>query len=98
MYINLSVRGEKRIVAACDSELLGQVFEEGGAILDLERHKSFYMGEKADAGKLGNALGKFDSANLVGKKAVGVALERGIAEKEDVKYIKKVPHLQIYRI
>lgn len=98
MQLNISVRNGKKIVAACDSGLLGQVFEEGDAVLDLKTYESFYRGEKADAGKLGEALEEFDSANLVGKGAVGVALGKNLAGEGDVKYIKNIPHLQLYQI
>jgi hypothetical protein len=98
MHMKITEREGKKIVAACDSGLIGQVFEEGDTILDLKTYASFYRGENANAGELEKALGEFDSANLVGKKAVGVAVGKGLAAEGDVKYIKNIPHLQIYRI
>lgn len=98
MYLKVVEREGKKIVAACDRELIGRVLEEGGAVLDLEKHSSFYVGEIADEGEVGAALGEFDSANLVGGKAVGVAVDMGIVQKNGVKYIKGVPHLQIYKV
>jgi hypothetical protein len=97
MYVKVTEKDGKRIVAACDRELVGKVFEEGGAVLDLDAHSPFYVGGLSDASALEAELGEFDSANLVGKKAVGVAVDMGIVQKNSVKYIKGVPHLQIYR-
>jgi hypothetical protein len=98
MYVKVTEREGKKVVAACDRELLGKVFSEGDAVLDLETYAPFYRGERTDAGGLAESLGGFDSANLVGKKSVNVALENGLAQKRDVKYINGIPHLQIYRI
>ena len=98
MYLKVSEKEGKKIVAACDTELLGQVFEEGDAVLDLKTYGPFYRGEEATAEEVAGALSYCDSANLVGKEAVGVALEKGLANEEDVKYIKNIPHLQLYRV
>jgi len=98
MYLKITEKEGKKIIAVCDTELLGQVFEEGGVVLDLKMYERFYKGEEATAEEVARALADFDSANLVGKEAVGIAIERGLAEEEDVKYIKNIPHLQLYRI
>jgi len=98
MYLKVTEREGKTVVAACDNELIGQVFEEGDAVLDLKTYESFYRGEEATAEEVAGALADCDSANLVGKEAVRVALEKGLANEEDVRYIKNVPHLQLYRI
>ena len=98
MQLKVTEREGKKVVAVCDTELLGQVFEEGDAVLDLKTHESFYRGKEATAEEVAEALANFGSANLVGKESVGVALEKGLAEKGDVRYIKNIPHLQLYRI
>ncbi len=98
MYLKVTEKEGKKVVAACDTELLGQIFEEGDAVLDLKTYASFYRGEEATAEEVAGALASFGSANLVGKEAVGVALEKGLANEEDVKYIKNIPHLQLYRV
>lgn len=98
MYLKVTEKEGKKIVAVCDTELLGQIFEEGDAILDLKTYERFYRGEEATAEEVAEALADFGSANLVGKKAVEIALKKGLANEEDVKYIKNIPHLQLYRI
>jgi hypothetical protein len=98
MYVKVTEREGKRVVAACDRELIGRVLEEGGMVLDLKAYSSFYVGKLSDAPGLEAELGKFDSANLVGGRAVGVALDMGIVQKNGVKYIKRVPHLQLYKL
>ncbi len=98
MYLKIhKIRG-KTIIAACDSELLGKKFSEGAFILDLERHRSFYEGQKAGGPEaILNAVRIADSANLVGPKCVAIAVKAGLASEEQVASISGVPHLQIYK-
>ena len=98
MYMKVRKHGGSRIVAACEKGLIGKVLEEGSAVLDLDVYASFYVGELATVEELKKELRGCSSANLVGKKAVSVAVESGLARETDIKYIKNVPHLQIYRI
>ncbi|HSB46371.1 MAG TPA: DUF424 family protein [Candidatus Bilamarchaeum sp.] len=98
MYLKIHPNPKGAIVAACDEELLGKVLEDKGHYMDLERYKSFYVGEKAGKAELKKALGAFASANLVGKGPVDVAISLGLAEKKDVMYIKTTPYIQIYRL
>lgn len=87
-----------RIVAACDKELLGKMLEEGDLVLDLKQHGGFYSGSKATGEQLKQELKRFNSANLVGKKAVDIALELQLADESAVIYINKIPHIQLYRL
>ena len=96
MYLKIHEDG--RIVAACDKELVGRVLEDEERYLDLDRYKGFYMGEVTGEEKVRDALKGFESANLVGSRCVGIALDMGLADKEDVMYIKETPYIQIYRI
>ncbi|MEM4272264.1 MAG: DUF424 family protein [Candidatus Bilamarchaeaceae archaeon] len=98
MYLKITEREGQRVVAVCDKELLGKVFEEKGKVLDLQKYAYFYKGDIAGVGEVTEALSDFSSANLVGKKAVGLALVLGLAEKSEVKEIASIPHLQIYKL
>jgi len=98
MYLKIHETRNGRIVAACDSELLGRILDDGKAYLDLKAHREFYEGKQAKEDDLKEALARFTSANLVGKKAVSVALEMDLADEESIIYINKVPHIQLYKI
>jgi len=98
MYLKIHETDKGKIVAACDRELIGRVLEEGDVCLDLKTYKDFYVGELADKNSIKEALADFSSANLVGKKVVGIAVEDGVISKEYIKYIKDVPYIQIYKI
>ena len=98
MYLKITEREGRKVVAACDKELIGKVFSEGKAVLDLKRYSSFYQGAECNPEELGRALLNFSSANLVGKKCVGVALNKGLAAESNVKYLQGIPHLHLYKL
>ncbi len=86
------------VVAICDKELIGSVLKEGELVLDLKKHSSFYMGELVTPREASELLKEATSINLVGEKAVGLAIKRGLAKKGTEKKIAGVPHLQIYTL
>ncbi len=86
----------RRIVAACDAELLGKVFREGEMVLDLKKYRSFYDGEKVTEGELAVLLKDAENINLVGKKTIAAAGKRINVDSAGVRKIKGIPHLQIY--
>jgi len=98
MYLKIHEGEGKRVIAVCDKDLIGKVLEDGKKFMDLDRYRDFYVGEHADEESVGAALGDFSSANLVGEKAITVAVSKGIVNKDDVMYIKETPYIQIYNI
>lgn len=97
MYLKVHEGQGKKIVAVCDKELVGRVLEEGDKFIDLDTYRSFYVGKLSTRKEVSDALEDFSSANFVGRKAVGVVLELGIAGEESVMYIKDIPYIQIYK-
>jgi len=81
------------VVAICDSELLGEKFEEGERILEVR--ESFFNGEEKNEGEiieLMKELSKEDATfNIVGEKSVNAALKAGIINEEGIKKVKEVP-------
>lgn len=98
MYLKIHETPEGKIVAACDEELIGKVLDDGVRHLDLGASKDFYIGKLSTEEELKNALKNFNSANLVGENTVNVAVNSGFAHENDVIYINKIPHIQIYQI
>jgi len=86
-----------RVLAACDEELLGQVFFQRASELSLFVNPDFY-GKKADLETFAKELELCDIANLVGKEVVGHAIKAKLASKKQVKMVAKVPHIQIMRL
>ena len=98
MYVRIHQTEKGKVVAACDENLVGKILDDGKAFMDLDRYRSFYVGEKSDEEGLRSALADFASANLVGKESVGTAIKAGVAADVDIMYINKTPYIQIYSI
>lgn len=98
MYLKVMKEENRKIVAVCDKELLGNVYGAEDAVLDLEAHREFYEGELSTEEDVKNHLKDADSINLVGERAVGIGLDMGLIEDKHIKKIAGIPHAQIYRI
>lgn len=85
-------QGMQRLVAACDTELLGSTHREGK--FKLEVPPSFYDGLRVDADGLGSYLRSATVANLVGKRSVDVAIGLGLVDPSNVLVVSGVPHAQ----
>lgn len=86
-------QGVQRLLAACDEELLGQVYKEGKYRLDVA--STFYDDLRVDADNLKAFLQQCTVANLVGDRTVAVALDLGLVSEDHVLHIEGVPHAQL---
>jgi hypothetical protein len=84
--------GRERLLAACDEDVLGRKLQEGR--LHLNVTPEFYDGFGADEKDLEAHLRSCTIANLVGERAVGVAIRLGYVAQENVIRIEGVPHAQ----
>jgi hypothetical protein len=86
-------RSYRNVVAICDSELLGRKFEEGKMQLDLSGE--FFNGEELSEEEVFSVINgeKTEDAtfNIVGEKAVQLALKSGIVGEEGIKTVEKIP-------
>ncbi len=83
----------RRVVAVCDSDLVGKKFEEGKMQLDVR--ENFYGGEEVDLDKvveiLQREVNNYATFNIVGEEAVRCALECGIISEGNVGKVDGVP-------
>jgi len=86
------VRGEI-VVAVCDSELVGKIFRDGD--LKIEVKESFYGEEDVNEDEVKRALRMATIANITGKRAVQLAIEMGIIDRENVLKIGDCWHAQM---
>jgi len=82
----------RKLVAVCDSELLGKKFEENNLQLDLTG--SFYKGQQISEEELMQLLKGAYVVNLVGKESIEFVLKKGLIKKENVMTIANVQHAQ----
>jgi len=97
-YLKVHVSRFSTIVAVCDKQCLGRTFESNGLILDLQAHRRFYDGELVSEAQVLEALCGTGNINIVGDKAVELAIKALGASKASVKKIGGVAHLQVYRV
>lgn len=87
---------EGPLVSVCDADVLGETFENGAVSLTVDRE--FYEGEEATAEEVVASLSRAAVANLVGDRAVGVAVEHGFVDAENVLELDETVHAQYLRL
>lgn len=86
----------KEVLAVCDKELCGKTLNRPNAQFVVS--ESFYKGSEISVKDLKARLREFENINLVGNKAVAVALEEKLVSGENVVEIAGVKHVQIFKI
>ena len=83
----------RKVVSLCDSELIGQTFEEG--IKQIEIRPNFFDGEKKthdEVIKILKDLDKEDATfNIVGERSVKAAIEAGVIDSSGILTIDNIP-------
>ena len=83
----------RNVIAICDSELLGKKFEQGNMQLDLTGE--FFNGEELAESAVLEIIKdeKTEDAtfNIVGEKAIQLALKTGMIDKQGIKKIQGIP-------
>jgi len=88
--------GSNAVLGVCDKELCGKTLN--GKKTEFVVSNSFYNGEPVSIEELRIKLHEFENINIVGNKAVQIALEEGLVSKDNVIEIAKVKHVQIFKI
>lgn len=84
------------LVTVCDSDILGETFDNGDVSLTVT--EEFYGGDEVDAETVIERLSKAAIANIVGTRAVEVAVEAGIIDNANVLDIGPTRHAQLVRL
>jgi hypothetical protein len=99
MFMKIHINQKSKIIAVCDESLIGHILKDKEIFMNLDKYRSFYIGEKVSAVQVKKELkGSFVSVNLVGEESVAAAIDAGVAHEQDILYVKKIPYIQIYRI
>lgn len=92
MFINI-IKSYRDVIALCDKDLIGKVFEQGDYKLELK--ESFYKGKEVsepEAIKLIRAYSNEDATfNIVGKNSIDTALKAGIIKENIIKTVNGIP-------
>lgn len=92
MIIKVHPTPNGKLVAMCDSDILGKVFEEGDRQLDLSAN--FYQGEERAVEEVETLLKGCYMVNAVGKDSVGFLLKKKMIEKDNIQEVGGVPYAQ----
>ena len=92
MIVKVHKRGDRTVVAVCDSDLIGRKFSEGDRQLDLTG--DFYNGDERDDSSVGDLIRNADIINLVGKSAIKLGLQEEVITQDHVITIDGIPHAQ----
>lgn len=88
MYLNI-IKTYRDVIAICDAELLGKVFEQGDFQLDVK--ESFFKGDIVSEEKaikiMQDMIQEDATFNIIGEKSVSAALKSGIISEEVIKKI-----------
>jgi hypothetical protein len=90
---------EGLLVSVCDADCLGETFAEGKFTLEVT--EEFYGGDEAErAGPdvAVDALSRAMTANVVGERAVSVAIEAGLIDEDRVLDVDGTRHAQLLRL
>ncbi|MDO8556343.1 MAG: DUF424 family protein [Nanoarchaeota archaeon] len=96
IYVKVHSVGERYsnrfVVALCDKELIGKTLKSGK--LHLEVTERFYKGDLRSESEILSIFKDVSNLNILGKRAVALALKAGVITKDHVMMIGKVPHAQ----
>ena len=91
MYLKVHNAGLGRvIVAVCDTELIGKTFTEGD--LQLTVSEKFYKGDDLEEDKVLVIMKTAPNVNIVGKKAIKLALKARIIIEDNILTVEGVPY------
>ena len=88
--------GTGDIVAVCDRELLNTTISHGN--LSIQITESFYGNCPASEEAVAEALKNAGNINLMGKRAVRVAIDLGFVTQSGCIMIGEIPHAQVYSL
>lgn len=97
MYIKIH-KSYRTIVALCDENLLGKRFESEKFQLDIR--ETFFKGHtvsEEEAEKILKAQLLEDATfNIIGEKSVNLAVKLGIADKNKIGVVQKIPFALVF--
>lgn len=87
---------EGLLVAVCDCDVLGETFEAGEVSLTVT--EEFYGGDRVDEDEAVDSLARAAVANIVGRRAVALAIREGFVEETNVLDVGATRHAQLLRM
>jgi hypothetical protein len=89
-YVKEHRLGRESVLAVCDREILGGTFEEGELAVTVS--EGFYGGDLASAEEVAAKMREAENINIMGERAVQLAIEKKLVDASCVKKIGGVTH------
>lgn len=96
VYVKLKKVNRNVLLAMCDCEILGKTLREGKIVFHVK--DEFYNGGRVTLEEAIDMIENSTIVNMVGKKCVEKAIEKGYVHPEAVLNIEGVPHAQIVKL
>ncbi len=95
-YFKVHNHPSEMIIAICDEEVMGQTFRGEKAKISVT--EGFYGGDLVEEEFVRINIGSFTILNIVGNRAVDLAIREGIVSEDSVMVIGGVKHVQAVRM
>lgn len=87
---------EGGILSLCDKELIGKILAEGD--IEIKVSESFYKGENYSKEMLEEMAKNARNINAIGKESIDFLIKLGIIDKENVRFVNKVPFALVFEV
>lgn len=95
-YFKVHRHPSETVIAICDEELLGETLRSGKIVFNIS--EAFYKGNLVDEAFILDNLGQFTILNVVGNRAVELAVSAGAVSEGNILMIGDVKHAQAVRM
>lgn len=98
VYVKVMKVRNEVVVAICDEDILGRMFEDKDKGLKLDVKEGFYRGVKVELRDSIQYIEKATVVNIVGEKVVRLAVEKGLISSSGILWVSGVPHAQLIKM
>ncbi len=96
VYVKMRRFGERVLLAICDANMLGKTLKQGKIVFHIQ--EKFYKGSLVSLEEAVDLIQQSTIVNMVGRKIVKRAIEKGLVHPDAVIEIKGIPHAQIVKL
>ena len=93
IFVKEHIHNNRKLLAICDGNLIGKIFEEGDKILNVS--KNFYHGEPMFEKDILKLIEDNILLNIVGDESIKFALKNELIDKKGIIRIKNIPHAML---
>ncbi len=96
VYVNLRRWGKCVLLAICDADILGKTLKRGKIVFHIR--EDFYKGSLVSIEEAMDLIRQATIVNMVGRRIVEKAVEKGLVHPDAVLEIEGIPHAQILKL